>query len=230
MPIPKERKMSETVEDRLWQAARAAKFKRPTELARAAGLNPITVASYMRSERQPSLEACYALGKVLGVDPFWILKGKGAAPEIPVPKGTIRMSAKAERSAGRQIPLYSCALAGPDGSVAMSPDILDMIDAPAPIAEVTDAYAVRVSGESMEPRYEPSEIVYCHPRMPIKKGDYVVAQIINGKGDEEPQGYVKRFLSIDDNFLLLEQLNPPKKLKFQRDRVKFVHRIVLAGI
>ena len=216
----------ETVEERLWQAVRAAKIKGPTELARAAGLNPVTVASYMRSERQPSLEACFEMSKALGVDPFWIMNGKGSGPQVPTPKGANKPAGKL---GGRQIPLYSCALAGPDGSVSIGSDFVEMIDAPAPIAEISDAYAVRVAGDSMEPRYESGEIVYCHPRMSIKKNDYVIAQI-TGKDGDGLQGYIKRFIAIDDNALTLEQLNPPKKLKYQRDRVKSVHKIVLAGL
>ena len=128
----------------------------------------------------------------------------------------------------RQIPLYSSALAGPDGSVSIGVTLMEMIEAPAPVAAVPDAYAVRVVGESMEPRYFSSEIVYVHPRMPVKKGDFILAQITdNGGGDV--MGYVKRLVSIDDRKLVVEQLNPKREISFPRDRVKSVHKIVLAG-
>jgi phage repressor protein C with HTH and peptisase S24 domain len=129
----------------------------------------------------------------------------------------------------RSIPLYSAALAGPDGSISIGASVLEMIEAPAAVAAVPDAYAVRVVGESMEPRYQSGETVYVHPRMPVKKGDYVLVQIIEDNNDGAVMGYIKRLVSIDDKRLIVEQLNPDKEMVFARNRVKSVHRIVLAG-
>ena len=129
----------------------------------------------------------------------------------------------------RSIPLYSAALAGPDGSISIGASVLEMIEAPTAIAAVPDAYAVRVVGESMEPRYESGETVYVHPRMPVKRGDYVLVQIIEDANDGAVMGYIKRLVSIDDKRLIVEQLNPNKELIFARNRVKSIHCIVLAG-
>jgi phage repressor protein C with HTH and peptisase S24 domain len=129
----------------------------------------------------------------------------------------------------RSIPLYSAALAGPDGSISIGASVLEMIEAPAAVAAVPDAYAVRVVGESMEPRYQSGETVYVHPRMPVKKGDYVLVQITEDGNDGAVMGYIKRLVSIDDKRLIVEQLNPDKEMVFARSRVKSVHRIVLAG-
>lgn len=231
--------MSDTLGERLWEATRKAKLKGPTEVAREAGLNPVTVAAYMRDLRGASLEACMAIGKALDCDPFWLFYGKqGDAKAVNYNSKNQEISSEKNRrniatanmeNVRGKIPLYSSALAGPDGSISIGPTMLDLIDAPSPISDVTDAYAVRVSGESMEPRYEAGEIVYCHPRMSVKKSDYIVCQIIDKDGSGI-QGYIKKFISIDDNFLIVEQLNPPKKIKFQRDRVKSVHKIILAGV
>lgn len=128
----------------------------------------------------------------------------------------------------RMIPLYSCALAGPDGSISIGPTMLEMIEAPAPISSVPDAYAVRVSGDSMEPRYFSGETVFVHPRMPVKKGDWILLQA-GEKGSQETQGYIKRLVSIDDRRVVVEQLNPKKEITFPRERVVTVHKIVLAG-
>jgi phage repressor protein C with HTH and peptisase S24 domain len=129
----------------------------------------------------------------------------------------------------RSIPLYSAALAGADGSISIGASVLEMIEAPAAVAAVPDAYAVRVVGESMEPRYQAGETVYVHPRMPVKKNDYVLVQITEDGNDGAVMGYIKRLVSIDDKRLIVEQLNPDKEMVFARSRVKSVHRIVLAG-
>ena len=105
---------------------------------------------------------------------------------------------------------------------------MERIEAPSQLADVADAYAVRVVGESMEPRYFPGEIVYCHPNMPLRKGDFVVAQISENGNEGSLQGFVKRLVSIDDTKLVLAQYNPPKEMKFPRNRVHSVHKVVLS--
>lgn len=129
----------------------------------------------------------------------------------------------------RLIPLYSAALAGADGSISLSASMLEEIEAPAAVAAVPDAYAVRVVGESMEPRYFSGETIYIHPRMPVRRGDFVLVQVTEDGNPEAVMGYVKRLISVDDKKVVIEQLNPKKEISFPRTRVKSVHKIVLAG-
>lgn len=129
----------------------------------------------------------------------------------------------------RSIPLYSAALAGADGSISIGASVLEMIEAPAAVAAVPDAYAVRVVGESMEPRYFSGETVYIHPRMPVRKGDFVLVQVIEDGNDGAVMGYIKRLIHIDEKRIIVEQLNPEKEISFPRSRLKSLHKIVLAG-
>ena len=220
---------------RLREAAKAKDIFKPFDLARRAGLNPITVAAYMRGARKASLEACFALGQVLGVDPFWLHRADDEVAEPKKAPDVSRLEDQADSpekdqiSAAAQfkqrIPLYSCALAGAGGSIPFSPEITEYVVRP--LTTISDlTYAVSVSGESMEPRYEAGETVYVDPKMPVKRGCYVVAQIRDG-GDT--MGYIKRFVGITDDELTLEQFNPQKLLKFARNHVISVHRIVFAG-
>ena len=76
----------------------------------------------------------------------------------------------------RHIPLYSSALPDPYGAIMMN-EAMEIIEAPPILRTVKDAYSVRVSGETMEPRYFSVEIVCVHPTMPIKHGDFIIAQM-----------------------------------------------------
>jgi phage repressor protein C with HTH and peptisase S24 domain len=239
---------------RLNLAAKRKGIKTPAEIANITGMNRITLGSYMRGERAASLEACITLAKALGCSPSWLHSGKeggevdrifrGAQRESinhstpnvrkntgngdPDPSGNASDRVSVALYSPRQIPLFSSALAGSDGAVTIG-EAMEMTDAPAILSSVKDAYAVRVSGESMEPRYYSGETAYVHPTMPVKRGDFVVAQIAENGNEGAIQGFVKRFISIDDKQLVLEQLNPRKEIKFTRNRVRFVHKIVLGG-
>lgn len=130
---------------------------------------------------------------------------------------------------GRRIPVYGQAVGGVDGEFLMNGTVLYEVMAPPVISHISGAYAVAVSGSSMEPRYEDGEICFVDPKRRVKRGDYVIAQI-----RQEEHGpllaYVKRFVRQNTIELVLEQFNPPKELRFASNCVHSVHFIALAGV
>jgi len=151
--------------------------------------------------------------------------GNPAEGGMPAPNGAIgRRFALSER----HLPVYGQAVGGIDGEFPMNGCELYTVLCPPQLSEVSGAYAVSISGDSMYPRYEDGEIVFVDPARRVKKGDYVIAQIQNREGDP-PLAYVKRFVRHNAGGLVLEQLNPPKELVFPHNRVCSVHYIALAG-
>lgn len=129
---------------------------------------------------------------------------------------------------GGVIPVYGHAVGGSDGEFMLNGNQIGELAVPPVLAGVPDAYAVYVVGDSMEDRYHAGEAVYVHPRMPLRKGDYVVAQIAADEG-AAPYAYVKKFIGWTSRTLRLEQLNPRKSMEFPKGRVVSVHRIVMGG-
>jgi phage repressor protein C with HTH and peptisase S24 domain len=107
-------------------------------------------------------------------------------------------------------------------------DTVDFVDAPPKLIAISDAYAVYIVGDSMVPRFESGEVAYVNPNVQPHRDDYVVVQTSKDGGDTI-QGWVKRFISMDDRTLKVSQLNPSKILTFQRKNVIAVHRIVFSG-
>ena len=126
------------------------------------------------------------------------------------------------------IPVYGHAVGGKDGEFILNGNQISDVLAPASLSSVPGAYAVYVVGDSMEPRYFAGEAVFVNPRLPVRVGDFVVAQIAADEG-EPPLAYVKRYVGQNDKSIRLEQLNPPKKLTFAADRLVSIHRIVMSG-
>lgn len=128
-----------------------------------------------------------------------------------------------------RIPIRGHGMGGKDGAFIFGADQnFGDVAAPPILADIPDAYAVYVIGDSMEERFRHGEVVFVHPYMPVRKDDDCVVQISGGPG-EQPVGYIKRFISMDDERLKLLQLNPRKVLTFPRAHVVAVHRIVMAG-
>jgi len=118
------------------------------------------------------------------------------------------------------------AASGDPGKLIMLNEITEYVERPPELDGVSDGFSCYVYGESMVPRFLPNERVYVHPYRPVARGDFCVVQI----GDPEPEtAYVKRFVSMDDKELVLEQYNPPKEIRFPRKDVRSIGRIVAAG-
>lgn len=127
-----------------------------------------------------------------------------------------------------RIPIRGQGMGGKEGQLIFNDLNLGDILAPPALIDVPDAYAVYVIGDSMVERYQHGEVVYVHPYMPVRPNDDCVIQIAAGEG-EPLHGFIKRFLSLDDDKLKVLQLNPRKTLVFPRNKVIAVHRIIMGG-
>ena len=107
----------------------------------------------------------------------------------------------------------------------MNGQIVDTIPTIPSLEGVPGAYAVYVSGDSMEPRYMAGEALYVHPNRPVRRGDYVVIQIRNAVG-EPPLGFVKRYVTKTPTVLIVSQFNPAGEIEFPIASVVSVHRVV----
>lgn len=128
---------------------------------------------------------------------------------------------------GFKVPVYGQAVGGAHGEFVLNGNKIDDILAPPMLRGIREAYAVYVVGESMEPRYFAGEVLYINPRIPIRRGDFVVAQIATDEHNP-PLAFVKRFVS-NGSTLKLEQFNPHEILEYDVSDVVSVHKIVMSG-
>ncbi|MEB2845883.1 LexA family transcriptional regulator [Endobacterium cereale] len=129
----------------------------------------------------------------------------------------------------RMIPVLGEAVGGIDGEYSFNGHILDYVACPPSLANVSNAYAVYIDGESMYPRYKSGETVYVHPTKPARRGDDVIIQIRPASEELPPLGYVKEFVGWTTTELVLKQHNPAIDVRFAREVVVSVHPIILAG-
>jgi len=128
-----------------------------------------------------------------------------------------------------RVPLRGHGMGGKHGALIFNADEnLGDIEAPPKLLGVPDAYAVYVIGDSMRERFRHGEVVFVHPYEPIKKDDDVVVQVQPNEGGPV-LGYIKRFISRNDEVLKVAQLHPKKVLTFAAATVLAVHKIVMAG-
>jgi phage repressor protein C with HTH and peptisase S24 domain len=95
----------------------------------------------------------------------------------------------------------------------MEESAIDWTFRPASLEGVHDAFAVVVTGDSMEPKYAPGDIAYVNPAKQPRKGCFVLVELMGHRG------LVKQFDRWDGDTLFLQQFNPACELRFERAEV-----------
>lgn len=121
------------------------------------------------------------------------------------------------------IPIVGRASAGDADRLIMFETEYDSVAAPPELSGVDGAYAIYVYGTSMEPRFFSGELLFVHPHKPVALGDFCVIQVSESAGE---CGYIKRFVTLSDGKLLVEQLNPAAQMEFPAESVTSRHLVV----
>lgn len=127
----------------------------------------------------------------------------------------------------KRIPVYGLAagaIAG--GARILSEDAIEYVQAQRGVENVRDAYALIVTGTSMQPRFEPGDIIFINPHRPYRGGDYVVIQEETANGIAVS---IKRFVKADVDHIVTEQFNPPAEIKFLRKQVTACQRVLTSN-
>lgn len=130
---------------------------------------------------------------------------------------------------GNSLPLLGQTSGGPNGRFILNGAEVGRVFTPPILEGVEGAYAVRVYGSSMEPRFEAGETVWLNPHEPVRHRDDVVVQLIT---DEENgrESYIKRFVSQSAKVIRLWQHNPDEgetnEIELDARKVFSIHKVV----
>jgi phage repressor protein C with HTH and peptisase S24 domain len=208
---------AKSVGDRVKERRRALGLSQP-QLAKKVG--GITYQAIQQLEAGGGSRHLVSIARALGVTAEWLQDGMGPAPSKPT---------QARAGAAEKLKVLGMAECGADGWSLWNGDVIDLIDRPAGLAGVPNAYAVYVVGASMEPRYHPGEVVHIHPGRPIDIGAYVLVQKKPKASGEAPLAVIKRLAKRTGAKITLEQFNPPKQFDIKTGDVVSMHRVVGSG-
>lgn len=188
-------------------------------LARAAGLDPTT---FNRSKRRtPDGRARWPSTESLSK----VLKATGASLEAFA--GLVSgQRVIASRGGARRIPLIGLAQAGGSGYFGDSGYPVgggwDEVSVP----EVGDphAFALEISGDSMEPVFRDGDMVVVSPAAPVRRGDRVVVRTAEG------EVMAKQLARQSARRVELRSLNPAHPdYSFELSEITWLHRIIWAS-
>jgi phage repressor protein C with HTH and peptisase S24 domain len=211
--------------DDIWRAIDALAAEHglsASGLARKAGLDPTAFNPSKRigadgRARWPSTES---VAKVLGATDTAIENFASLVSGAPA------LARPSRNTAVRRIPLIGLAQAGAEGYFDDGGYPVgggwDEISVP----EVGDpnAYALEISGDSMDPVYRDGDIVIVSPAAPVRRGDRVVIRSLKG------EVMAKELLRQSARRIELRSLNPAHpNYSFDLTELAWMHRIVWAS-
>ncbi len=151
----------------------------------------------------------------------------GAEADIAGPQ---RPASVAERISPRAMPrdveVHGTAVGGDDGEFAFNGEVIDRVRRPPGVAAASGIFAVYVAGDSMTPRYDPGDLLYVNPHLPVRPGADVIVEL-HGRNGDPGACFVKRFLRRARGRVLLAQFNPRRDdIKIAEDRIKRIYRVL----
>jgi phage repressor protein C with HTH and peptisase S24 domain len=191
-------------------------------LARRAGLDPTTFNQSKRATsdgraRWPSTES---VSKVLGAADATLEEFASLV------SGARALPAGGPRAAIRRLPMISIAQAGLPGFFddVGNPSGKEWDETGLPDISDPHAYALEVSGDSLEPVYRDGDILMISPLAPIRRGDRVILK------DRKGRVMVRQVVRRSPRTVDARSLNPARAdIRLETDAIAWMHRVIWAS-
>lgn len=209
------------------RSARKQRGKVMREIAEHLGLDVAAIGNWETGRNLPSTDNLFRVASFLNVDPAALGRGEAVLlGDEPVSDAEPITGLSLPPSGPADVELLGVAVGGDDGDFTFNGEVAGYVRRPAGIAGLKKVFALHVLSTSMEPRYDPGEVIYCGGRDPIP-GDHVVIEMFpESEGVAVGKAYVKKLVERTSSTIIAEQYNPPKQLEFDRYAVKHVWRVI----
>lgn len=179
------------------------------ELAKYLKVAPSTISMYENGQREPNFEVLEVLADFFNVDMNYLLGKTDKTTKLLI-----------DKPQGLKIPVLGTVAAGiPISAVE---DILDYEEIPLAWQNQGEFFALKIKGDSMEPRMESGDVVIVRQQSDANSGDTVIV-LVNGD-----DATCKR-LQKTDNGIMLVSTNPKYPPMFYSDEDIRTKPVVILG-
>ncbi len=196
-----------------------------SEVARKTGLSVPLVHKMMHSDVDSTIESIrkIASGYNLPLSFFF----DDWAPEKLIIDDGDSLGLSLVNPSTRMIPVISCVNGGGDSALHWEDAYpvgqgMEQIECPVYLDRDLKAYALKVRGNSMSPRYDEGMTVFVSPSSEISNGDYVVAKLKDGKT-------ILKQVRFSGNLVILQSVNTvvePDPIIRPREDFEFLSKVV----
>ncbi|WP_295963683.1 XRE family transcriptional regulator [uncultured Bartonella sp.] len=200
-------------------------------VADALGVNRVSVTQWENGSAKPNIERLGELAKLFGVPTDALLTGTPLNTVIPTAniKNDVipaNVELPSRQYMPQDVPVMGTAACNADhGSFKLDASIIDYVRRPPGLLTTKDVYALYVEGDSMEPRFTAGDLVFVHPRKPVRIGDSVVVQI--AKSENEPiEAMIAVLSKRTSHEVFLQKYNPNQIIHFDNKNIVAIHKIL----
>ena len=221
------------LKERIKNSRIAAKMTQE-ELARAVGKTRNAVTQWESGASRPRLNTLEKIAEALEVSVDWLLTGN--TPNVAETEKTRTNSKMSDvkftngtlsprQYMPQEVPVMGTAACNSDnGSFKLDTSIIDYVHRPPALLMTKDIYALYVEGDTMEPRFKAGDLVFVHPRKPVRIGDSVVVQI--AKTIDEPiASMIAVMAKRTSHDVFLQKYNPDQIINFDNANIVSIHKI-----
>ena len=122
----------------------------------------------------------------------------------------------------RDLPVYG-SKDNSDGTFVISSRVVDRTSRPDYLANVEDAYAILVSGDSMDPEIKHGSMAIVNPHLPVHNGDTCAFRRKNDDGTETVT--IKQLIRSNEKTWFVHQHNPKRDSEMKRSEWTVCHPI-----
>ncbi|WP_223998427.1 helix-turn-helix transcriptional regulator [Aureimonas sp. SA4125] len=197
------------------------------QLADVADVSIAAVGQWERGANDITMENLRKVAVLLGIDAEAANRGELRYVDAPVLLNEVeRVTDSGFPTLGpMDIPVSGVSVGGDDADFTFNGQIVDHVRRPPGLINLKNVFALHVLGDSMAPRFEPADLVYCGGR-PAVPGDDVVIEMFPSADSPAGKGYIKRLISRSASVIVVRQFNPPREIEFDPYEMKAMHRVI----
>ncbi len=209
------------------RAARKQKGLVMQDVASHLGVEVAAVGNWETGKNLPATENLLKTADFLGVDYAALDRGEVAFKDATVPLNEAEIVTEREplRMGSMDVKILGGAVGGDDGDFFLNGEVAGYARRPPGLTHLNNVFAVHILTDSMVPRYDPGELLYCGGRPPMP-GDHVLIEMMPEEGERNGKAYIKKLLRRTKGDIICQQYNPPAELTFNAYALKDMWRII----
>lgn len=209
------------------RSARKQRAKVMQDIASHVGVHVAAVGNWETGANLPSMENLIRIAGYLGVDSSALAKGvvEWTSKEEALNEAEIVSDNVALNIGPMDVPVMGGAVGGDDGDFSLNGEVAGYVRRPPGLAHIKGVFAVHILTDSMVPRYDPGELLYCGGRAPVP-GDHVLIEMYPQDGETSGKAYVKKLTRRTKSEIICQQYNPAGERTFDAYSLKNMWRII----
>lgn len=190
------------------------------------GIKAGAIGNWENGSNMPSTENLIQTAEFLGVDANALARGEVVfTNDQEITEAEVVTEPEILRAGPMDVQVLGGAVGGDDGDFTLNGEVAGYVRRPPGLAHVRNVFAIHILTDSMVPRYDPGELLYCGGRSPVP-GDHVLIEM-HPEGDEKNgKAYVKKLVRRTKSEIICEQYNPAGERRFDARSLKSLWRII----